>query len=345
MISIDGQRFGVGQRLLSIAEVGMAHDGSLGQAHAFIDAIAKTGATAVKFQTHIASEESSADDRFRVKVFPQDKTRFDYWLRTEFSLQQWKDLANHARDQGLIFLSSPFSIQAVDWLEECGVPAWKVASGELTNFPMLERMCASRKPILVSSGMSSWSELSEAIQLVRSRENDFGVFQCTTSYPCPPEKWGLNLLSEISDRFGCIVGLSDHSGTVAPSVAAVALGARMLEFHVVFSKDQFGPDSRSSLLMDEVTTLVESANQLLVAFENPVDKDQQAELLKPMHDLFTKSIAAVQDLSAGHIIELADLAFLKPGTGISARLYRDYVGRVLRRDVSKGRFLHEDDFA
>ena len=148
---------------LIIAEVGLAHDGSLGLAHAFIDEIARNGADAVKFQTHIADAESTPGEPFRVRFSPQDATRYDYWKRMEFSEGQWRELSEHARRKGLIFLSTPFSFEAVELLARLGMPAWKVGSGEVTNVPMLARMAATGRPLLISSGMSSWEELDRAV--------------------------------------------------------------------------------------------------------------------------------------------------------------------------------------
>lgn len=330
--------------VLTIAEVGLAHEGSLGAAHAYIDAAADCGVSAVKFQTHIASEESTSAERFRVKVFPQDATRYDYWVRTGFSKAQWLELAAHARERGLAFLSSPFSNLAVEWLIDCGVPAWKVASGELTNFPMLARMCETGLPILVSSGMSGWAELTGTIEFIRARQVPFGIFQCTTSYPCPPEQWGLNVLGELRERFGCPVGLSDHSGDIYAGLAAVALGASMLEFHIAFSKQQFGPDSKASLTLEQTKMLVSGARQIFTALRHPIDKDRQAEALKPLHELFTKSIVAARALPAGTILGLQDLAFKKPGTGISASRVETIVGKRLRREVGPDHFFSIEDF-
>ena len=142
-----------------IGEIAQAHDGSLGTAHAYIDAVAATGADAVKFQTHIASEESSALDTWRVKFSRQDATRYDYWKRMEFTAEQWAGLKQHAEEKGLVFLSSPFSLAAIDLLERLGMAAWKVASGEVTNRLFLDAMIATKKPVLVSSGMSYLAEL------------------------------------------------------------------------------------------------------------------------------------------------------------------------------------------
>jgi N,N'-diacetyllegionaminate synthase len=343
-IKIGHRTVGEGHPVFCIAEVGLAHEGSLGVAHSYIDAAAASGVTAVKFQTHIAEHESTAEEKFRLKVFPQDKTRFEYWKRTGFKKSQWLELAAHAREAGLVFLSSPFSDEAVEWLMECDVLAWKVASGELTNHPMILKMARTGRPILISSGLSSWSEVDETVQVARDANAAVAVFQCTTSYPCPPEHWGLNVLSELQSRYRCPIGLSDHSGSIVPGIAAVALGASMLEFHVAFSKSQFGPDSRASLTFEQTAELVVGVKQLEVARSHPVRKDEQAESLRHLHELFTKSITAARPLSAGHLLKREDLAFKKPGTGISAKCLDMVIGKTLRVDVKTDHFFSESDF-
>src|SRR5687767_14084816 len=194
-------------RCLVIGEVAMSHDGSVGLAHAFIDAIAAAGADAVKFQTHIAAAESTPAEPFRVKFSRQDASRYDYWKRMEFTEEQWRTLADHARDRGLLFLSSPFSREAVDLMARVGMPLWKVAAGEVRNLPLLDHMIAAGRPIIPSSGMSAVEELDKAVQRVRRAGLPLAVVQCTTAYPCPPERIGLNLLSFFRERYGCFVGL------------------------------------------------------------------------------------------------------------------------------------------
>lgn len=190
-------QFEIGERLvgektpcLIVGEVAQAHDGSLGTAHAFIDAIASAGADTVKFQTHIAHAESSAQEPFRVKFSQQDATRYDYWKRMEFTEEQWQGLANHARQCGLLFLSSPFSEEAVDMLERIGMPAWKVASGEVSNTLLLERIAATGKPVLLSTGMSPIAEIDRSVAWIKERNLPLAVFQCTSKYPLMPEHVG-----------------------------------------------------------------------------------------------------------------------------------------------------------
>ena len=227
---------------LIIGEVAQAHDGSLGMAHAFIDAIANAGADAVKFQTHMAAEESTGSETWRINFSRQDATRYDYWKRMEFTEEQWHGLKKHADNRGLKFLSSPFSVEAVELLLRVGVPAWKVASGEVSDAQMFERLVSTGLPILLSTGMSPLSEIDAAVERVKARRVPLTVLQCTSAYPCPPEKVGLNLIPFFRDRYGCDVGLSDHSGTIYPGLAAATLNIQVLEVHVTLSREMFGPD-------------------------------------------------------------------------------------------------------
>jgi N-acetylneuraminate synthase len=342
-ISVSGRSIGVGQPCLVVAEVAQGHDGSLGQAHAFIDAAARAGAHAIKFQTHIAAAESTPGEPFRVKFSRQDANRFDYWKRMEFRPHEWEGLRDHAVEKGIIFLSSPFSFQAVDLLERLGMAAWKVGSGEVTNLPMLTRMARTGKPVLLSSGLSSWADLDQAVAVVRDAGAPLAVFQCTTAYPCPAEKWGLNVLAELRARYGAPVGLSDHSGGIAAGLAAAALGANLVEVHVTFSRECFGPDVMASITFPELAQLVDGVRQIGVALAHPVDKEALARENAELRRIFGKSVVAARDLPAGHVLVESDLALKKPGTGIPAARLAHVVGRRLARPVAADSLLTEQD--
>jgi len=312
-------------------------------ARAFADVAAKAGADAVKFQTHLAEEEGTVREQFRVNVFPQDATRQDYWRRTSFSLSEWKQLASYVRDLGLVFLSSPFSEAAVDWLLECEVPAWKLASGEIGNLPLLEKIAETQLPVFVSSGMSSWSELDTTVDFFRQMHVDFSVMQCTSSYPCPPNRWGLNILSELRTRYSCPIGFSDHSGTIVPSLSAVALGANIIEFHLAFHSKMFGPDVLASLTPEAATELIRGIRALDQAKQHPVDKDAVAEESISMRQLFTKSVVAAKTLEPGTILGREHLAFKKPGDGIPANQYPRLLGKRTKNQLPKDHAIADED--
>jgi N-acetylneuraminate synthase len=326
-------------RCLIIGEVAQAHDGSLGMAHAYIDAIAAAGADAVKFQTHIAAAESTPNEPWRVKFSPQDATRYEYWKRMEFTEQQWLGLRQHADDRGLLFLSSPFSVESVGMLTRVGVAAWKVASGEVSNAALFERIMSTGHPILLSTGMSPMNEIDAAVDRVKSENLPLVVLQCTSAYPCPPEKVGLNVISQFRERYGCAVGLSDHSGTIYPGLASAALGAAVVEVHVTFSREMFGPDVIASITTSELRQLVEGIRFIEKMAANPVDKDLMAQETAPLRDLFTKSVVACADLPAGTLLRQEHLTVKKPGTGIPADHLQQVIGRRLKYEIRRDELL------
>lgn len=327
-----------------IAEIGQAHDGSLGILHSYIDALSKTGVDAIKFQTHIAEAESSQFEPFRTNFSRVDKTRFDYWKRMSFTQHQWKEIKAHCGDVGLEFMSSPFSVAAVELLEEIGMNRYKVGSGEIANFLMLDHIAKTKKPIILSSGMSSMDELDETVQFLKPYGNDISILQCTTAYPAPAEKWGLNVIGELKEKYSeQVIGYSDHSGTIYSGLAAVAMGAEVLEFHAVFDKKMFGPDASSSLTIGEIEQLVKGVRQIDIAKQNPVDKTNNAEF-KELKSMFGKTLAVNTELAAGQVIKLSDLESKKPsGKGLPAKDYKEVVGKRLKNAKSKYDFLTKED--
>ncbi len=333
------------ERPLIIAEVAQTHDGSLGLAHAFIDAVTTTGADAIKFQTHMAEAESTPGEPFRVPFSFEDKSRFEYWRRMEFTPEQWAGLKAHAEAKSLLFISSPFSIEAADLLTGIGIKRWKVGSGEFRSRHLLAHLAATGKPMIVSTGLSRWDEIEAMAAFLRERGvADLTLLQCTTAYPAPFEKAGLNVLGEMAARTGCAVGLSDHSGTIFPSLAAVTLGASVVEVHVTLSREMFGPDVAASLTTAELRTLVEGVHAIHVMRTHPVDKDEAARAMEPMRTIFSKGAYAARGLAAGTALQPSDLCFKKPCAGLTEAECDALIGRPLARSVERGTALRKEDF-
>jgi N,N'-diacetyllegionaminate synthase len=344
-IRISNHEIGPGKPALIIGEVAQAHDGSLNMAHAYIDGIANAGANAVKFQTHIAEAEGTAAETFRKSSPWIEETKAQFWQRTGFSAAQWQGLAAHAKERGLIFLSSPFSVEAVELLEKLDMAAWKVASGEANNLQMIERMAETGKPILLSAGMSSWDEEDRVVNFVKKLGAPLALFQCTTSYPCPPEQLGLNLMSELRERYEVPVGLSDHSGKVFAGLAAATLGANLLEVHVTLSRETYGTSVDASLTTVELRELIEGVRFIEAALASPVDKDNMAKEKENLRPVFFRSVVAKQDLAAGTVLGKDHLTTKKPGIGIPADRLDEMVGRKLARALKKDQLLAEEDLA
>jgi N-acetylneuraminate synthase len=327
------------KKVFIIAEIAQAHEGSLGIAHSYIDVLADCGVDAVKFQTHIAEAESSEFESFRVKFSYEDETRFDYWKRMEFTKEQWLGLKEHCDNKGIEFISSPFSCAAVDLLEEIGVKRYKIGSGEMTNFLMLNKIAKTGKPIILSSGMSEYKELEECIAFLKPFGNEVSLLQCTTAYPTKPEQWGLSEISELKSRFNIPIGYSDHSSQITAGIAAVSLGAEILEFHITFHKKMFGPDAKASLTIQETRQLVQSVRSLEIAFNAENSKEDMSHFSE-LKTLFGKSLAVNKKLSKGDTITFNDLESKKPGDqGIVAKEFQAVLGKKLRRDMYQWQFL------
>jgi N-acetylneuraminate synthase len=210
---------------------------------------------------------------------------------------------------------------------------------------MFDEMTEVGLPFLLSTGMSPVDEIDAAVKHIHKLGMPVLVFQCTTCYPCPPERTGLNMLAFFRERYSCPVGLSDHSGTVFPGLAAVTLGADMLEVHITLSREMFGPDVPASVTTSELRQLVAGVRMIETMLRNPVDRRTLSPDLVPLREMFFKSVVPRVDLPAGTTVQAEHLTLKKPGTGIPAPRLDSLVGRKLRRDVSADEILQESDFA
>jgi len=343
--SVGNRMVGAGQPVFIVADVAQAHDGSLGAAHAFIDVVARVGVDAVKFQTHIAAAESTPAEPFRVPFSRQDASRYDYWKRMEFTPEQWQGLADHARERGIEFLSSPFSLEAVDLLEAIGVPAWKVGSGEVTNTLLLNRLVHGGKPVFLSSGMSAWEELDAAVAMVVGAGVPCMVYQCTTQYPCPPERVGLGMIAELQRRYNLPAGLSDHSGDPCFGIAAAALGAVSVEVHIAMHRDCFGPDVVASLVPEDLGRMVRGIRAVEKSLAHPLDKDSSAATMADLKKMFGRGLVTRVPVRAGEVVIMEMLAAKKPALGLPPSQAEQVAGRRARRDLPADHFLTWDDLA
>jgi N-acetylneuraminate synthase len=254
----------------------------------------------------------------------------------EFSEEQWMGLREHVAERGLLFVGSPFSMEALDLLVRQEADLIKIASGEVYNTQLLDAIAASNIPAVVSSGMSTLADLDRATRRLRKRDVPFTLLQCTSEYPCPAEHVGLNLIPEFKLRYRCPVGLSDHSGTVVPGVVAAYLGIDLLEIHVTMSREMFGPDVVASVTTDQLRDLVAAVRFAEALASNPVNKDTMATELGELRKIFGRSLVAARDLPCGTRLGRADLAARKPGGGLPADGLEAVLGRALVVDVAAG---------
>lgn len=326
-----------------IAEVAQNHDGSLGMAHAHIDAAANAGADAIKFQTHIAEEESTSAEPWRTKFSYQDETRMDYWRRMEFTREQWQELKRHSDEVGLHFLSSPFSNKAVDLLESLGVGAWKIASGEINNNLLLDHVLATKKPVILSTGLSVTDEITEAVNYVQNAGNPLALLQCTSQYPCSPERLGVNVINQFRYDYQCAVGLSDHSGTIYSGLTAAAQGIQVLEIHMTLSREMFGPDVIASITSQELKSLVEGVRYIEKVMQHPVDKSVPDYEAAPLRNIFMKSLHTAVAVRAGEILSADKITVKKPGTGIPAKDVASVLGKKAKIDLEANSMIQREN--
>jgi N,N'-diacetyllegionaminate synthase len=339
-VEIVGRVLGPGRPALVVAEIGNNHDGSVRQAERLIEAAAEADADAVKFQTHIADAEMLPSTPTPPHF---DEPRFEFTKRMELSLEDHVRLKTAAEERGLVFFSTPFSVEAVALLEEVRVPVYKIASGEVTNPPLLEAVAATGRPVLMSTGMSGLKEVERAAATLGDSGSPFLVMQCTSTYPCPPELVNLRAMVAMGERFGVLYGLSDHTPGVWTSVAAVALGAVVIEKHFTLSKRLYGPDHHASLVPEELAELVDGIREVEAALGTAVKERD------PAHDAvratFEKSVVTRREIPAGAVLEVEMLTTKRPGTGIPAALLGEVVGRRAARALEADHLLEEADLA
>lgn len=344
MIRIGDRTIGPDERPFIIAEVAQTHEGSLGNGFAFAEVARDCGADAIKFQTHIAAEESTPQEPWRIAFSRQDESRYDYWRRMEFTFEQWAALKAHCDALGIVFISSPFSIRACEWLRELGMQVWKVASGEIHNEQLLGWIKTTGQPIILSTGLATPDEAVAAVRDVQANGNPVALLHCTTRYPTPPEEVGLNVLADFAAELPEIpVGLSDHSGTAYPGIVAAWLGASIVEVHLTLHEKMFGPDVSASLTPERLRDLVAGAEMAWKMRRNPVDKPAQLGGLGKERSIFGRSLYTAAEVQAGETITEAALAYKKPGGGLSFADRGALIGRKAARALPVHHMLSLDD--
>ena len=338
---VGSRSVGPGSPALIIAEIGNNHDGSVHQAERLIDAAAEAGADAVKFQTHIAEAEMHPSTP-TPPHFPEP--RWEFTKRMELSREEHVRLKDYSESRGLLFFSSPFSVEAVDLLEEIGNPCYKIASGEVTNPPLLEAVAATGKPVLLSTGMAGLDDVQRALAVLRDGgAGELLVLQCTSTYPAAPEQVNLRAMVAMGERFDLPYGLSDHTPDIHTSIGAVALGAAAIEKHFTLSKRLYGPDHHASLTPEELARLVDGVRQVEAALGRPEKERDPA--LDPARATFEKSVVSRGAIEAGTQIEREMLTTKRPGNGIPAIRLPEVVGRRAARAIPANHVLETADLA
>lgn len=337
-IEIAGRRVGVGQPVYIVAEVSANHNQDFGQAVKLIEAAKEAGADAVKLQTYTPDTLTIDSDReyFRIGGGTLWDGQTLYQLYGEaYTPWEWQPkLKATADDLGVDLFSTAYDASAVDFLEEMGVPVHKVASFELVDIPLIEKMARTGKPLIISTGMASLEEIGEAVEAARGAgARQIALLKCTSAYPAPPDEMHLRAIPHLAEAFHVPVGLSDHTLGIAVPVAAVVLGACIIEKHLTLSRRIAGPDSAFSLEPEEFKAMVESVRTAEKALG---EIRYGASEREARSRVFRRSLFVVEDIKAGELFTEENVRSIRPGHGLSPKYLKDVLGRRASRHIAKG---------
>ncbi len=351
-ISIGKHEIGEGKPCFIIAEAGVNHNGSLKIAKKLVDAAAEAKADAVKFQTFKAENVATANApmaAYQKKNIGKESSQLDMIRKLELSFQDFAALKVYCDKKGILFLSTPHSFDAVDFLDPL-VPAYKIGSGDLTNIPLLEHVAKKNKPIILSTGMANMEEIDEAIKAIRDEGNNMIIaMHCTTSYPCPLKDVNLRAMSAIKKKFNVLVGYSDHTlGIEVPKLAS-QIGAVAVEKHFTVDKNLPGPDHKSSLdpaeLKEMVRAIKEKDANISIDREVVLGSAEKKPTLqeKEISMAVRKSVVANTDIPKGAVITKSMLAVKRPGTGLMPKHLNSLIGRKAKRAIEADSLIQWDD--
>ncbi len=343
-IGIAGRQVGTGHPCFIIAEAGVNHNGEIETALRLIDAAAEAGADAVKFQTFKADRLATQDApkaEYQHATTDDAETQFDMLRRLELSPEFHRTLREHCRRRGICFLSTPFDEDSADFLEELGVPAFKIPSGEITNLPFLAHVARKGRPMIVSTGMSTLEEVAAAVHTIEGAGNDdLVLLHCVSNYPARPADANLRAMRTMEEAFRMPVGYSDHTMGTEVALAAVALGACVIEKHLTLDRSLPGPDHRASMEPEDLRRLVRGVRVVEQALGHGRKEpaSSEAEIAK----VARKSLVAVRDISAGSRLTDDMLGARRPGNGLSPPMRSLFLGRRAKQDIQAGTLLRPD---
>jgi len=340
-IKIADRLIGGDEPCFIIAEAGVNHNGDVNLAKKLIDVAKEAGADAVKFQTFKAEElvtQNTEKAEYQKKATDAEESQFKMLKKLELSQSDFKELFDYAEEKDIMFLSSPFDKRSVDLLDDLGIPAFKSPSGEITNFPLLKYIAGKRKPIILSTGMSTLSEIEEALgNIHKAGVEEIILLHCVSCYPAKIEEMNLRAMETLRCAFKLPVGLSDHSISIDIPIAAVALGACVIEKHFTLDKNLPGPDHKASLEPGELKQMVKGIRDVEKAMGNEPKKPTEEE--EANKKVARRSIVARVDIPQGTVITEEMLDVKRPGTGIEPRYSNIIIGRKARKNIASGRLI------
>ena len=336
---------GAGSAPFVIAEMSGNHNQSLERALEIVDAAAKSGANALKIQTYTADTITINIQEREFFISDADNlwkgsSLYELYEKAYTPWEWHKPIFDRAHQNGMIAFSTPFDDTAVDFLEQLNVPCYKIASFENTHIPLIRRVAATGKPMIISTGMATFAELDETVEAAKSAGcKDLVLLKCTSTYPAIPDDSNIQTIPEMRKRYGCEIGLSDHTMGIGVSVAAIALGATVIEKHFTLQRADGGVDSAFSMEPSEMAQLVIETERAWQAMgkvqDGPTDKEK-ASLV------FRRSLYVAEDMKAGDIFTATNMRAIRPGYGLAPKFYDEVIGKKVKRDVARGTPLSHD---
>ena len=345
-ITINGKKIGKDNPIFLIGEIGVNHNGNLSVAKQLIDKAVEAKIDAVKFQTFITDDvlvKSTPKAEYAKKNNYDDESFNDMVRKLEFTREEFGILNQYCYKKGIVFLSTPYDEKSIELLSDLKVPAYKISSGDLNNFPLIELICKKKKPILLSTGMANLNEIKESVEFIKKNGiNEIILFQCTTNYPSSFDEINLNVIETFQKEFpDCLIGFSDHTLGIEASIGAAAKGVKSIEKHFTLDKSMEGPDHKASLNPEELTNWSKSIRNIEKALGSFTKKPSENEL--EIAKVARRSIVSRREIKIGEIIKKEDLIMKRPGTGIPPNKIKKIIGNAVRRTIPKDKIIEWDD--
>ncbi|EAH6867314.1 N-acetylneuraminate synthase [Campylobacter upsaliensis] len=331
------------KKVLIIAEAGVNHNGDINLAKKLIEQAAKAGADVVKFQTFKANScvsVSAKKAKYQLETTAKEESQLEMIQKLELSYESHFELMKHCKKHGIAFLSTPFDLESVEFLRGLDLPYFKIPSGEITNLPYLKAVAKCKKKVLLSTGMANLGEIEVALTILRKNgTRNITLLHCNTEYPTPFEDVNLNALKTLKEAFKLEVGYSDHTEGIVASLGAVALGAVVIEKHFTLDKTMEGPDHRASLEFEELRALCKGIRELEKALGSGIKKASKSEAKNKI--IARKSLVAKREIQKGEKFSEENLTTKRPGSGISAMRYEEYLGKRALKTYKKDELINE----
>lgn len=342
VVKIDQKEIGITKPCYIVAEIGVNHNGKIDLAKKLVDVACEAGADAVKFQKRSLTSLYNEDVLNNPNVDSQGlEILLDFLKEVELTDSEYSEIITYCQEKGISFLCTPWDRPSVDFLERFNVPAYKIASADLTNLPLIKYIAKTGKPIIISTGMSTIEEIEDTVDFVKKQNIPFILLHSNSTYPAPVESLNLSLIPFLRTKFNVPVGYSGHEASFMPTVVAANLGAVMVERHITLDKKMEGLDQAASLEPNEFKTLVKYIRESEIAKGQPIKKITRGEFLQ--REILAKSIICISDIKEGDIFSEYNIDVRGPARGLSPQHYFKILGKKSSRNIKKGQYLLDVD--